>query len=232
MQGGGSCATGGCFAGTGSLAAGGCRAGSGCHAGGVGAVPWGGVGAVPWTGCPGQDDAAHSGGGPVGGCCVPRCSGHPGPPHSAPGHVQHPRAQLGCASLHPAPGHVPAWGTPGCPAAGSPARAAPLLNPAPLSGQTMSLRRRRPSRTASSPCAPPASAPSSASAPRTSWEGEEGSGEGAGRPAFPWRCPELRSWLHGTSPASLGWCLAQGGCRGERGAAPRSGLGVPSSLGS
>ena len=189
-----------------------------------------------------QGDAAGGGEGPIGGCCIPQCSRQPGDPDLQPG-TQYLAAscthRLGWAvplgaCLHPAPGC--SLGHPRGAQRWGPRRVAPLLTPALLSGQMTSLRRRRPSRTASSPCGLPASAPSSTSAPRRSWEGKEGPRESAGCPAFPRHCPELLSslgqwsWVDGTSLAMMGWCLGQDGCGGERWAAPQSNVGVPSSL--
>lgn len=126
-------------------------------------------------------------------------------PHPAPARFDWAALLGACLRL----GAIPAWG------------AAPLLTPTLLSGQMMSLRRRRPSRTVSSPCGPATSAPSSTSAPRTSWEGKEGPQEGGRCPAFSWHCPELPSslgqwfWVNGTSLAMMGRCLGQEGGGGQ-----------------
>lgn len=102
--------------------------------------------------------------------------------HSVPGHILHPQAWLG-ACLHSTPGK------PWVPRSGVPWTADSLLTSSFVSGQTMSLRRQRPFLTAPSPCAPPVSAPSSASTPRTSWGGKEGS------QCFSWHWPQLLSSL-------------------------------------
>lgn len=86
---------------------------------------------------------------------------------------------------------LPARGTPRCRQRGPPVGSSPLT-PSSLSRQMMSPRRPRPSRTASSPCARPTSAPSSTSAPRRSWGGKEGSGLRGG-PRMPGSTPALSS---------------------------------------
>lgn len=85
--------------------------------------------------------------------------------HSVPGHILHPQAWLG-ACLHT--GAVQGTQSEVSWTADS------LLTSPFVSGQMMSLHLQRPSLIAPSPCAPPMSAPSSASAPRTSWGGKEG----------------------------------------------------------